>query len=276
VRQVHLVDGHDDGNAGGFGVVDRLLGLRHDAVVGGDHDDGDVRHVGPAGPHLGEGLLAGGVGGGDRLARVLDPPGADYLRDAARFGGHDVAGADLVEQRGLAAVDLAHDGNDRGPRLQVLGGVGLLEGGEELLLGVGRALDVQLAAAFEGEHFRHLRVDIGVNVGLHAQVVQLEEHVPVTHADGLAQRADRDRQRHGDLALARLRAGLLFQLGPLDVGVARRFLVEQGGGAAALTFAALAALDILLGALGVTAFAAGNAAGPDLGLAAFVAFVLPF
>ena len=54
---------------GGLGVVDRLVGLRHDAVVGGDHQHDDVGDVGAAGAHLGEGGVAGGVEEGDRLAR---------------------------------------------------------------------------------------------------------------------------------------------------------------------------------------------------------------
>ena len=40
---IHLVDGHDDGNFGGLGVVDGLHGLGHDAVVGGHHQDGHDR-----------------------------------------------------------------------------------------------------------------------------------------------------------------------------------------------------------------------------------------
>ena len=45
---VDLVDRDDDRHFGGLGVVDRLLGLRLDAVVGGDHDH---RQVGDATRH---------------------------------------------------------------------------------------------------------------------------------------------------------------------------------------------------------------------------------
>ncbi len=38
------------------------------------------------------------------------------LGDAAGFAAHHVGGADRVEQRGLAVVDVAHDGDDRRPR----------------------------------------------------------------------------------------------------------------------------------------------------------------
>src|SRR5439155_21490046 len=43
--QIDLVDRDNEGDAGGLGVVDGFLGLRHDAVVGGDDDDGHVRHL---------------------------------------------------------------------------------------------------------------------------------------------------------------------------------------------------------------------------------------
>ena len=56
--QVDLVHGHDDRHIRGPGVADRFLGLRHDAVVGGDDEHGDVGDVGAAGPHFGERLVA--------------------------------------------------------------------------------------------------------------------------------------------------------------------------------------------------------------------------
>jgi hypothetical protein len=45
--------------------------------------------------------------------------GADVLGDAAGLAGDHVGAADRVEQRGLAVVDVAHDGDDRRTRLQV-------------------------------------------------------------------------------------------------------------------------------------------------------------
>ena len=53
----------------------------------------------------------------------VDVVGADVLRDAARLAGDDVGLADVVEQRGLAVVDVAHDGDHRRPRYQLLGRV---------------------------------------------------------------------------------------------------------------------------------------------------------
>ena len=40
------------------------------------------------------------------------------LRDAARFARHHVGLAQRVEQRGLAVIDMAHDGDDRRARLE--------------------------------------------------------------------------------------------------------------------------------------------------------------
>ena len=50
------------------------------------------------------------------LAVRLDLIGADVLGDAAGLAGDDVGLADGVEQRGLAVVDVAHDGDDRRTR----------------------------------------------------------------------------------------------------------------------------------------------------------------
>ena len=84
---VDLVDRDDDRHVGGLGVVDRLVGLRHDAVVGGDDDHGDVGDLGAAGAHGGERLVARRVEEGDRLAAVVDLVGADVLGDAAGLAG---------------------------------------------------------------------------------------------------------------------------------------------------------------------------------------------
>jgi hypothetical protein len=51
VGLVDLVDGHDDRHAGGAGMADGLLGLRHDAIVGSHDQHHDVRHLGAACAH---------------------------------------------------------------------------------------------------------------------------------------------------------------------------------------------------------------------------------
>ncbi len=58
---------------------------------------------------------------------------ADVLSDAAALTGRDLGRADGVEKRGLAMVDVTHDGHDRSARLEERRVVLL----EQLLLGGG-------------------------------------------------------------------------------------------------------------------------------------------
>ncbi len=74
VRQVDLVDGDHDRHAGRTRVGDGLLRLRHHAVVGSDDEHRDVGHLGAAGAHGGERLVARRVEEGD-LAPVRARPG---------------------------------------------------------------------------------------------------------------------------------------------------------------------------------------------------------
>ena len=65
VVAVDLVDGDHDRHAGRPGVLQGLDRLRHDAVVGRDHQDHDVGGLGATGTHGGERLVARGVDEGD-------------------------------------------------------------------------------------------------------------------------------------------------------------------------------------------------------------------
>ena len=113
---VHLVDGDHERHLGGARVVDGLDRLRHDAVVGRHHDHGDVGDLGAAGAHGGERLVARGVEEGDLPAVVVHLVGADVLGDAAGLARRDLGGADRVEERRLAVVDVAHHRDHRRAR----------------------------------------------------------------------------------------------------------------------------------------------------------------
>ncbi len=141
-RLVDLVDRDDDRHAGLLGVVDRLDGLRHHAVVGGDHQHDDVGHLGAAGAHRGERLVARRVEEDDVAPVRVNLVGADVLGDAAGLARGDVGLADGVEQRRLAVVDVTHDGDDRRARHQILGRVLGLAVGDDLVLVEGGRLDL--------------------------------------------------------------------------------------------------------------------------------------
>ena len=161
--KVDLVHRDDDRHLGRARVRDRLERLRHHAVVGGDDEHGDVGDLRAAGAHGGERLVARRVEEGDLPAVDLGLVGADVLGDPAGLGLDDGGLADRVEQRRLAVVDVAHDRDDRRPRLERLLGVV-----ERLRLAVlvARVLDRHLAAELGGDQL-DLVVGERLGRGLH-------------------------------------------------------------------------------------------------------------
>ncbi len=122
VGLVDLVDGDDHRHPGGLGVMDGLGRLRHDAVIRRHHQHDDVGHLRAAGAHGGERGVARRVDEGDLRPRGCGHlVGADVLGDAARLARGDFGRADRIEQRGLAVIDMAHDGDDRRARHQARG-----------------------------------------------------------------------------------------------------------------------------------------------------------
>ena len=157
-------------------MVDRLDRLRHDAVVGGDHQDHDVGRVGTTSTHLRERGVTRRVEERDRTVLVLHLVGTDVLRDATRLAVDDVGAADVVEQRGLAVVDVTHHRDDRRTGLLEFVVVGIVEQLLQFDLLLLTGLDEQdLCADLEREQFhllvgeRHRRRD-------HLTVVEQEPH----------------------------------------------------------------------------------------------------
>ena len=151
--------------------------------------------------------------------------GADMLGDAAGFAGDDIGLADGVEQRGLAVVDVAHDGDDRRTRLELGVGVGRVEQAF-LDVGFGDALD--RVAHFLGDELRGVGVD---HVG---DLVHLAlPHQQADHVDGALRHAvgeflDGDRLGQDDFAQK------LFLLLRPGRGTAAARGAEGGDGARAL------------------------------------------
>ena len=113
IRLVDLVDRDDDRHRRGARVIDRLARLRHHAIVGRDHQNDDVGHLGAACPHQREGLVAGRVEKHDIPAVDRHMVGADVLGNAARLALGHTRLADRIEQARLAVIDVTHDGHDR-------------------------------------------------------------------------------------------------------------------------------------------------------------------
>ena len=192
---VDLVDRHDDRHFGRLGVVDRLLGLGLDAVVGGNHDHRQVGHARATGAHRGEGLVAGGVEEGDLLAAVVDLVGADVLGDAPGLAGDHLGLADRVQQRGLAVVDVAHDRDHRRAFDQLL--LGVLEDRLELDV-VGRVDDLDLLFELVREDLDRV-VGQGLRERRHlSQRHQLLDHFGHRHAEVLGDVLDGRAGAHPD------------------------------------------------------------------------------
>src|SRR4051794_38765012 len=281
---VHLVDRDDDRDACRLGVVERLDGLRHDAVVGGHDEDGDVGHLRAAGTHGGERLVARGVDEGDRavdaLVLVVDLVGTDVLGDAARLVGDDVRRPDRVEQLGLAVVDVTHHRDDRRPRLEeLLVALGLaldvdVEGPEQLAVLVLQGDDLYVVTELlaeqaervlverlcgrghlaqveqHGHQARRVGVDLLGEVGQRGSATQPDDRRPVPAGD-------LDAAGHGRLHVVELLTPLLLRLATADRTAAA---APEGALRAAATAAALAETTTRRSAAGSAAGTAGTTA----------------
>ena len=234
VRLVDLVDGDDDRHLRRLGVIDRLDGLRHDAVVGGDDQDDDVGDLGAAGAHRREGGVAGRVDEGDLLAVLLDLVGADMLGDAAGLAGDDVGLADGVEKRRLAVVDVAHDGDDRRPRHLILVAIGL---GEQTFLDVGFGDAADRVAHFLGDELGDVGVDDVVDLEELALLHQELDDVDAALGHAVGEFLDGDRLGNDDLAHDLLARAGFQRAGALALAAAAH------GGERALAFGIVEGVD---------------------------------
>ncbi len=199
VALVDLVDCNHDGHFGRTRVLNCFDRLRHDAVVGGNHQHDDVGHLRTAGTHGRERRVTRRVEERDHALRRLDVIGADVLRNTARFARRHLGATDVVEQRGLAVIDVTHDGDHRRTRLEFMRGIGRLQ------LVFDRALLMQhgrVAEFFDHEH-RGVLVDRLVDGGHHAHVHHDLDDFVGLHRHALRQFGDRDGLTDQHIALDR-------------------------------------------------------------------------
>ena len=127
---------------------------------------------------------------------------ADVLCDTASLGGGNACVSDIVEQRGLAVVNVTHYNNDRITRLKALGIVGsileqtLLDGNDNFLL--------DLCAEFLGNEGSGIEVDCLVEVSHNAEVEQLLDDLGSCHLQAGSQLGNNDlvRDLHLELLLS--------------------------------------------------------------------------
>ena len=165
VALVHLVDGHDDGYVRRARMLHGFHRLRHHAVVGCHYEHHNVRCLRAARTHRRERRVTRGIEEGHDTARRLDVIRTDVLGDAARFARSDLGLADVIEQRGLAVVDVAHDGHDRGTRMQ-FGGARF--GSLQILLELVLLQNLGRVTHLLGHEYRSVLVDRLIDRGHHA------------------------------------------------------------------------------------------------------------
>ena len=207
VGLVDLVDRDDDRHLGGAGVVDGFERLRHHAVVRRHHQHHDIGDFGAARTHAGERFVARRIDEDDLAAVLLDVIRADVLRDAAGFSFGDVGLPDGVEQRRLAVIHVAHDG-DHGRALDLvlllLRRLDLLHGFFFEADGGGRG--AELARQIGGELGIERLVDGGEDIA----VDQLLDHQAGFDVQLLGKFLDGDAFGNRDLAIDRRRPGGCF------------------------------------------------------------------
>ena len=249
---IHLIDGHNNGNPRRLGVVDRLHRLGHDTVLGGHHQNGDIRHHGSSGSHGGKCLMAGGIQEGDGLAVDLHLIGADVLGDTAGLAAGHMGVADIVQQTGLAVVHMAHDHHHGGTGYQIL--LVVLVVVDELLLDGDHYLLLHLAAHLLCDDGGGIEVNELAQGGHDAVFHQALDYLcaGLFHAAGQLAHADLIGDLHGN-------GGLFDDLQPQAAQTIRLLLLAFIGKTVVPALAAVAELLLALGLLLGPTAAAGAA-----------------
>lgn len=188
-------------------MVDGLNGLRHDAVVGRHHQNGDIGEHGAARTHGGEGLVSRRVKEGDAAVPHRHLIGADVLRDAAGLALGHAGVADIIEQAGLAMIDMAHDHHDRRTRLELGGILSHRVVGKQALFNGHLDFALDLGAQLIGHQRGRIEIDKLADRGHDTVAHQLLDDDIGVELEPVRQLTDRDLVRYGDFKLCL--AGLL-------------------------------------------------------------------
>ena len=89
--------------------------LRHDAIVGRDHEHDYIGGLRAPRTHRGECSVTGRIEERYSALIGIDRVSADMLRDSTGLPVCNLGAPYVIEQRCLAMIDMAHDRNDRRP-----------------------------------------------------------------------------------------------------------------------------------------------------------------
>ena len=95
-------------------MANRLFCLWHHTVIGGNHNNGDIRHARATRSHRREGLVSWGIEEEDGAIATLHLARSKMLGNATAFARSHTCLAQCVEQARFAVVDMAHHCDDWG------------------------------------------------------------------------------------------------------------------------------------------------------------------
>ena len=119
-RLINFVYRYNNLDARRFGMVNRLNGLGHHAVIGSHNKNRDIRGFRAAHTHGGKCLVPRCIQ--ERYLPIphLDAVGTDILRNSSRLAVGHMRIADVVQKRCFTMIDMTHDADDRGTRNEIL------------------------------------------------------------------------------------------------------------------------------------------------------------
>ena len=192
-----------------------LDGLRHHAVIRGDHQDDEIGHFGAAGAHRRKGSMARCVKEGNLRARgKLHLIRADMLRNATCFASGDVSLAQCIQQRSLAVVDVPHHGHDRRPCDEFLLQVSVATKTFEHVR-FGNTLDG--VPQFRGDEFGRIGIDGVIGRRHHAALHQHFDDIDAAARHAVCQFRNRNGFGNDHFARSGRRWGLMLSVRPVQL-----------------------------------------------------------
>lgn len=102
-------------------MTDSFNCLRHNAVIGSNHQNNDVSNLGTTGTHFRKGLMPRRINKSYLVSgRHRNLIRTDMLGNAARLFGRNVGFAQSIQQGCLTMVNVSHNRNHRRTRQQII------------------------------------------------------------------------------------------------------------------------------------------------------------
>ncbi len=116
---INLVDCDDQRYFCRLGMHDRFLRLWHHAIIRGYDQDDDISDLSAPGTHGRKRRVTGRIEKSDHALIRFNVVGTDVLGNTTGFSIGHAGSADVVQQGGLAMINMAHNGHYWRPFLEL-------------------------------------------------------------------------------------------------------------------------------------------------------------